>query len=128
MLAIRFARPSFLPRSMRRWERPWFNGRASNSEAKRTLSMSFARRVLAKSATEDDKEEMEANVKKMKANAIERQSKISEHEEVVRPDSATCTLAEDVNVTDDRGIGVRNREECLPDKYRDWDKIDGIDI
>ena len=35
---------------------------------------------------EDDKEEMEANVEKMKANAIERQSKISEHEEVMRPD------------------------------------------
>ena len=60
--------------------------------------MSFARRILAKSAKspkepEEEKEEMEANIEKMKANAIERQSKISEHEEVMRPDIGSICIS-----------------------------------
>lgn len=32
--------------------------------------------------------------------------------------SAACTLDEDVNVLDDKGIGVGNREKSLLDRYR----------
>lgn len=61
------------------------------SKARELPSINCIRLLLTKSAKSsneqgEDREDMDANVEKMKANAVEWQSKIAEHEDIMCPE------------------------------------------